>query len=84
MNDVFSIYPNPTSSYFIIEQKNTTLTDLETMDVSVYSILGHLEFNVSIAEGRSIDVSQLPSGVYNIVIKTSNDHIESDLLVKMQ
>lgn len=83
-NDLFAIYPNPTANYFILQQKDISKDDIESMTVSIYSIFGTLEKNVQVSEGQSISVTELPVGVYNIVIQTGLNNIESEMLVKMK
>lgn len=63
-----SIYPNPTNDLFQVELK----AGLQSFDVDIYSQLGskigtsHFEYT----DKATVDISQLSSGMYFVVIKT--------------
>ena len=64
----FNIYPNPTSSTIFIDQDKPI-----TWDVSIVNQVGLLEQNHRIGSSHStIDLSNLISGVYLIIIREAN------------
>jgi hypothetical protein len=84
-DDIFAIYPNPASTRFIVHQLDE-IDGIETgeLNIEVYNINGNLIQNTTIMEGESVDISNLPVGIYNVLIKTDELHIESETLVKMK
>ncbi|BAO77501.1 T9SS type A sorting domain-containing protein [Winogradskyella sp. PG-2] len=57
------IYPNPTKAILNFEGLNTS-----TIDISVFNILGKKVLSTTLGLNKSLDVSQLKSGVYLITI----------------
>ena len=79
LNTKISIYPNPSSGIFTIETNTTTKQTMQVYDVNGRVIPIP---NPSQREGNkfTIDLSNLPTGVYNINI-TSNDGAVNKLVV---
>ncbi|MFI5170995.1 MAG: T9SS type A sorting domain-containing protein, partial [Chitinophagales bacterium] len=82
INDVFKIYPNPASNYFIIQQINAEHIEVKNMEVKIYDLFGKLLQVKIVDEGRAIDTSKLPVGAYTIVISTEGK-TEAETLIKM-
>lgn len=61
------VAPNPVRDNLIVRGAN----DLYGSDLSIYSALGQLVFKQSAWNGETIDVSQLPSGIYFINIQST-------------
>jgi Secretion system C-terminal sorting domain len=67
------LYPQPSDKYIIISKANKTTT-LDVDNVSIYDQKGSVLFlNKNYLLGSKIDVSILPSGAYNVSIKSGND-----------
>ena len=73
VNDGLSVYPNPVNSVLNIQTSLDVLTE-------VYNALGHLI--VSGTKEKRIDLSGLPSGVYQVVINY-NGRIINKKIVKI-
>lgn len=76
LNEKIVVYPNPTVAaiYF---QTNTNLVDEK---VAVYNMSGKLISEKNISTDNSLDLSQLPSGVY--LITFANQKIASFKIIK--
>lgn len=84
LDDIFAMFPNPASNSFIIQQINSKLKDIPKLNVELYHINGGLIKTVSITEGQPIDISELPVGVYTVLIRTEGLRTEAKSLVKMK
>ena len=82
--DRYSIYPNPASTHFIVQQKNIQDDLVLGMEINIYSVFGNLIQSEIVDEGQIIDISKLPVGVYNVLIKTPGLKPEAEMLVKMK
>lgn len=71
-----AFYPNPTSSAFSIQ------TDDEVKQVSIYDATGK-QIVVFKNQKESLDISNLPSGIYFAEIENSNNEIFIKKLVKL-
>ena len=71
----FNIYPNPTSEYF-----NIDVSKLSNVQINVYSLSGRNVISESIKGNARIDVNNLSTGIYNVVI-TSNEGVSSKKLI---
>ena len=71
----FSLYPNPSSNFITIENKNQ-----EIQDVQIYNALGQLVQEVVISNSSKIDISNLSNGLY--FVKLKNQLHESFKFVK--
>jgi len=63
LSDEVKLYPNPTSTML-----NIQTYQMEVRGVEVYDLAGK-RVNVSLLNSQSIDVSQLPSGLYSVRLK---------------
>jgi hypothetical protein len=84
VHDIYSIYPNPASTYFIVQQKNINNQEIHDINIEIYSMFGNLLQKTIVSEGQSIDISKLPVGVYNVLIKTDGLKTETESLIKMK
>ena len=84
VQDLFMIYPNPASTHFIVQQMDIEIQDLQSMQVEIYNIYGGLIQKVTAEEGQSIDISQLPVGVYTVLIGSEGNNPETETLIKMK
>ncbi len=69
-----SIYPNPTADYVNIK----TAEKIKTIEL--YSLLGQ-KIKIS-AESNRVNLSSVPSGVYNLRLTTENNQIQTFKIVK--
>lgn len=75
--DELSIYPNPASSFIVVNNSFKTVVQL-----SVYNIIGDVVISRSVASGsEDIDISQLASGIY-ILAYNDGEEVETLRLVK--
>jgi len=70
-----SIYPNPTSTQFVIDYKN------KIDDLTIYNNMGQIVLN-SVPNSKTIDVSKLPKGIYFVVIQSSGKVLSRKLIKK--
>ena len=79
-NSKYTIYPNPTTSSLRIELENKVLaTSYKITDTKTVQVLAG---NLSPTSSVSIDVEQLPVGVYIIELTTSGGEMIIDKFVK--
>ena len=71
----FNIYPNP------VNDKLNIITEVEIEEVVVYDVYGRLQSTVNGQQSMVIDVSDLNSGVYFVMIKT-NEGVVTKRFVK--
>lgn len=76
MKSKLSIYPNPTSDYFFIEGLKG-----EGISVELISIDGKL-ISKDVSNTKSIDVKNLPSGVYFVTVKQNGQKVFSQKIIK--
>jgi len=76
----FNLYPNPTNGIFNIETQ-TAVT--EVLTIKVYSSGGELVLLDSIAEGtkKSFDLSNVPNGIYAVIISNKNSILSTKKMV---
>lgn len=67
-NDII-VYPNPTSSVIYIGHKKTNKINGEKQHISIYNIDGKLQLTINIEDFQPINVANLPSGLYQIVVR---------------
>jgi hypothetical protein len=81
MKTVFSIYPNPTSGNFMLEQKSGA--DFTSVTVEIYSMRGERILTERLAgeKKREFAVSDLPQGLYFVKVVAEN-YTETFKLVK--
>ena len=75
--DSFKVYPNPTATGFV----NITSTNVDTMSVVVYDILGKQVINESLTNNR-LNVSALNTGIYVLKISQNNATVTKKLVIK--
>jgi hypothetical protein len=75
--NIFSIYPNPTSTGFV----NITSTNVDAMSVAVFDVLGKQVINKTITNNR-LDVSSLNAGLYIVKISQNNAIITKKLIIE--
>ncbi|PCJ24238.1 MAG: hypothetical protein COA97_10110 [Flavobacteriales bacterium] len=69
-NDIFKIYPNPTTGQFTIELENISTDVL----VEVYDAMGKMIFAEKTSENNlQIDISNQPKGIYLVKIINGNN-----------
>ncbi|RXR22166.1 T9SS type A sorting domain-containing protein [Flavobacterium stagni] len=74
-NGKFKVYPNPTQSYFTIDQLQ------EQVRVEVFSIEGRSVLQAQCdSQDASVDVSTLPAGVYIVQISTQEKQTSIQIL----
>ena len=75
-NHEITIFPNPTSGQIIVE---TSMTEKQT--VHLFDLNGKLLLSQNLDDKKNIDFSSFTAGVYNLVIKTSDDIINKKLVI---
>lgn len=83
MANSFNLFPNPASTNFKIEPTNSAMSTNTTLDITIISSQGAIVSHKNALPGESIDISNLPVGVYQVLIKPP-EYIESELVVKMK
>lgn len=84
VKDVYAIYPNPASTNFVIHQIDPHHSIIKNMSVEIYNMYGGLIQTTTVDEGQAINISQLPVGIYTVIIKTEGLKTESESLIKMK
>ena len=77
-NSNISIYPNPTTGIFTINNEQLTINNLSILDIT-----GKIIYNEQFTmhnEQLTIDISNLPVGVYFIKIQTDNEIITKKIV----
>jgi hypothetical protein len=64
LNNNFTIFPNPTYSFFTI-----STTQLGALEYTLHSPNGQVVGNGSFEESTQVDVSQLPVGLYFLQVQ---------------
>lgn len=78
----YNLYPNPAKDIFYIRQNGNNKTN--QLQVAIYNTLGVLVKRVSMdTDSQAIDISNLSSGLYTIVIKSDgNNTVSKKLIIK--
>lgn len=84
MIDNYVMYPNPANEYFSVYRKNTADTHDKILYIDVYSIFGHQLLHEESSEGERVQIGQLPSGTYIVMLYLENGNMEFEQLVKMK
>lgn len=79
-DDLFTLFPNPTNHSFRIENVEIDSDDFE---VTIYDQLGNQKFRKSYSFEPTIDISNLPNGIYLVTIR-SHTNIQTRKLLKVQ
>ena len=84
-DEIFIVYPNPTSNYFTIQQKDVSSEMLSNITVELFTSQGDLALTyTNIAESERISIESLPVGVYMIKITYGNNQIAKESIIKMK
>lgn len=68
-----SLYPNPATDYVTVEGLRN-----DALHISIYNIAG--QEVKSLSNTQKIDVSDLPSGIYSVLIKADNNNYSKKLI----
>lgn len=77
-------WPNPASNYLSIEIESSTTNSTIMAEIEIINLEGKIVFSDSspINQSRTIDVSQLPSGLYIITAKAANEYTAERVLIQ--
>jgi len=75
IDTLFTIHPNPTTNYIIINEK----TDIKIENINIYNVLGQ---ELLTTKSKIIDFSNFENGMYllNIKLKNSNHHLTKKII----
>ncbi|MFI5171606.1 MAG: T9SS type A sorting domain-containing protein, partial [Chitinophagales bacterium] len=82
--DFYRIYPNPASTFFTLLFSDAEYDNGEKVNIDIYSASGSYQKSAQINAGEKVDISDLPVGVYQLVITQNNLQAENEMLVKMK
>jgi len=82
-DDVFVLYPNPASAYFVVQHKTDLFDCPEALTIELYSLYGNLVHSTTGMLGEPVDVSMLPAGPYTVVIRADGCVEETKTLLRM-
>ena len=71
----FSMYPNPTSEYFKINDINSNV------QVNIFDLQGRLVKSIMYSSDMKINIKDLNSGTYFVSIKNTNEQITAKKLI---
>ena len=77
--ETFGIYPNPAKDYFNLSLTNT---DLSNSKVDVYDLNGKLVLSKMSDSNQRVNVQQLNSGMYIVLVKSGSKTFTQKLLVQ--
>jgi hypothetical protein len=77
--ETFGIYPNPAQDYFKL---NLTDTDLSNTKISIYDLNGKLVLSKMSDSNQRVDVQQLNSGMYVVLVEFGTKIFTQKLLVQ--
>jgi hypothetical protein len=77
LNDNFSIFPNPVSDFINIKMNHDLPFILE-----LYDSLGKIILQQNISETTAIDISELSSGLYFLIMRDKDNKVNSFKIVK--
>jgi len=81
MNDKIKIYPNPASSYIILQRDSESLTNLT---IRITDVLGKMVFTKTITSptnNESVNIRSLPTGVYMLNIQAGDSNVVKKLVI---
>ena len=81
--NVFSIYPNPAYSQFTLKN-NEGVEYNDKIIIEIFNITGKLMLVIEYENEQSINISNLPSGIYMVSITNLNNETEIKKLIKMK
>jgi hypothetical protein len=77
--ETFGIYPNPAQDYFNL---SLTSTDLSNSKVDIYDLNGKLVLSKMSDSNQRVDVQQLNSGMYVVLVESGSKTFTQKLLVQ--
>ncbi|AFU68932.1 secreted fungalysin-like metallopeptidase [Psychroflexus torquis ATCC 700755] len=77
--ETFGIYPNPAKDYFNLSLTNT---DLSNSKVDIYDLNGKLVLSKMSDSNQRVDVQQLNSGMYVVLVESGSKTFTQKLLVQ--
>jgi hypothetical protein len=80
----FQLFPNPSSSHFVIQQTDLTAAELIQIRVQVFNFSGMVVKDVQVVEGERIKIDDLPSGMYSVFISGDTTLPEMHSLIKIE
>lgn len=83
-HEIFSLQPNPANTSFYIQQVNTNLAKAQSMQIEIYDMMNNKLSASTVEEYDAVDISELPVGVYTVIIKSENIETGIEQLVKMK
>ena len=75
--DIFNVYPIPTSDKLTIESKSNDLVDLTLLDV-----MGKLVFSDKFTGTTQIDLTQISKGIYCLNLKTTQGELTKKIIIE--
>ena len=84
LSNMFSLYPNPASTFFTIHHQADFADIQEVLKLEVYNSLGNEIFKTETSDGKIVDISNLPVGVYFVKIFNKYNKTEIEQFVKMK
>ena len=79
------LYPNPTSTVFSVKQENVhTSATNSILEITILSMDGQYIYNTHISANKSIQISNLAAGCYQVIIKDSNNNRFYKKLIKTE
>jgi len=82
-NNLLKVYPNPTNENLIIEYQNLNEALINyNNEIKIYNSLGQMVHHSKISNQKSsINVIDLPNGIYYLVCKSNNQTIQSQKII---
>lgn len=75
-HSLMTISPNP-----VLSDINIFLKPNEIYQIIITSILGHCFFNETVSASVRLDISNFPSGIYNVLVKSATE-VENKKIIK--
>ncbi|MFI5170897.1 MAG: T9SS type A sorting domain-containing protein [Chitinophagales bacterium] len=83
LDDIISIFPNPTSNSFKIMSKAETETPVK-FNIKIYSLSGVVCLEQKAITNESINIAGLPSGIYMVKISDQHNNSTTKKLIKIE
>jgi hypothetical protein len=77
-NDLFKIYPNPSSGIFSVSYEN----ELKGTRIDIHDVLGNYVYNKSISDNSKIDLSYLPKGIYFLEASLDGNKVRKKIILE--
>jgi len=84
VDNMFSIFPNPSSIYFNIKYNDEYADVNEAVKLEIINSLGSSVYKGTVMQGDKVDVTDLPVGVYIVKIYNKYNVVETEQMVKMK